>query len=327
MKKTEDLSERYLHYRDVLRERYHCKVYKIPIALPVTCPNRDGTAGSGGCTFCGSIGAGYERRDYLSITEQIDRSTASMVRKYKAEEFIPYFLNYTNTYAPPGEFAAWADEALRHEKTVGLDVSTRPDCIHEVYLDILKEASQKYGKDITIELGLQSVNPHTLLRLNRCHTAAECIDAALRIGRYGFELCVHLIIDLPFDDMVDVVEAAKFLSALPVTQVKLHSLFLVKGTELARAYEDGEFQLLSIDDYAERAAVFLSYLRPDIAVQRMAGRAYGPTILTANWGRSWWEVQARVEEKLEDRDIHQGDRCRYLDGASVRHFIKGYEGK
>ena len=132
--------------------------------------------------------------------------------KYKAKKFIAYFLNYTNTYAPPEDFRSWVEEAMAHPDVVGVDVSTRPDCVNERYLEILKESSEKYGKDVTVELGLQSSNAHTLLKLGRCHTAAEYVDAALRIGRYGFDQCTHVIADLPWDDRVDVIETAKLIS-------------------------------------------------------------------------------------------------------------------
>ena len=141
----------------------------------------------------------------LPITRQLDRSIAHVGPKYKAKKFIAYFLNYTNTYAPPEDFRSWVEEAMAHPDVVGVDVSTRPDCVNERYLEILKESSEKYGKDVTVELGLQSSNAHTLLKLGRCHTAAEYVDAALRIGRYGFDQCTHVIADLPWDDRVDVI--------------------------------------------------------------------------------------------------------------------------
>ena len=166
--------ERYNTYSDHLKKKYGEKVYKIPISLPVTCPNRDGSLSSEPCIFCGSIGADYETKAVgLPITRQLDRSIAHVGPKYKAKKFIAYFLNYTNTYAPPEDFRSWVEEAMAHPDVVGVDVSTRPDCVNERYLEILKESSEKYGKDVTVELGLQSSNAHTLLKLGRCHTAAE----------------------------------------------------------------------------------------------------------------------------------------------------------
>lgn len=315
--------ERYRNYSDYLKERYGEKVYKIPVSLPVTCPNRDGCLSSGGCIFCGPIGADYETKAVgMGITRQLDRSMAHVGPKYKARKFIAYFLNFTNTYAPLSDFKSWVEEAMSHPAVVAVDVSTRPDCIHEAYLDVLKEASRRYGKDVTVELGLQSSNVHTLSVLNRCHGLAEFIDASLRIGRYGFDLCTHVIADLPWDDRLDVAETAKIISALPVTEVKLHSLYIVKGTKLADMYEKGEVSLLPMEEYMERAVLFLSYLRKDIVVQRMVGRASGGNTITVNGGSPWWEVKDRIDRLLEERNITQGCRADYLDGRAVKRFLK-----
>ena len=314
--------EHYRNYSDYLKGKYGEKVYKIPISLPVTCPNRDGSLSSSPCIFCGSIGADYETKAVgMGITQQLNRSIAHVGPKYKAKKFIAYFLNYTNTYAKPEDFQVWMEEAMAHPDVVGVDVSTRPDCIHERYLDILKETAVKYGKDVTIELGLQSSNAHTLLKLGRCHTVAEYIDAALRIGRYGFGQCTHVIADLPWDDRIDVIEAAKLISVLPVTEVKLHSLYIVKGTALADMYQRGEVTLSSMEEYMERVILFLSYLRKDIVIQRIVGRASGGNTLSVNGGSPWWEVKKRIDALMEERNISQGCLCDYLDGKAIKRFL------
>lgn len=312
---------RYNTYSDALKARYGEKVYKIPVALPVTCPNRDGSLSGEACIFCGSIGAGYETRAGISITEQINKAITHIGPKYKAKKFIAYFLNFTNTYAPLDKFRAWVEEASRHPDIVGIDVSTRPDCIHEAYLDILKEMEDTYGVHVTVELGLQSANAHTLVKLNRCHTVAEFVDAAIRIGRYSFGLCTHIIADLPWDDRLDVVEAAKLVSVLPVTEVKLHSLFIVKGTELEREYRDGRVKLLPLDEYIHRVVLFLAYVRPDIVMQRVVGRASGPDTVEVNGGEPWWVVRDMIDAEMEKKDIVQGSFCRYMDGPAVRRFV------
>ncbi len=315
--------EHYRNYSDYLKETYGEKVYKIPIALPVTCPNRDGTLSRAPCIFCGSIGADYETKALgLGITRQLDRSIAHVGPKYKAKKFIAYFLNFTNTYAAPSDFQKWIEEAMSHPDVVAVDVSTRPDCVHDVYLDILKEASLRHGKDVTIELGLQSSNVHTLEKIGRCHTAAEYIDAALRIGRYGFGQCTHVIADLPWDDRLDVMETAKLISVLPVTEVKLHSLYIVKGTALADMYERGEVTLSSMEEYMERVILFLSYLRKDIVIQRIVGRASGGNTLTVNGGSPWWDVKKRIDALMEERQIFQGDKCDYIGGKAVQRFLR-----
>ncbi len=319
---------RYRVYSDWLKGKYGEKVYKVPVALSVTCPNRDGTLGTGGCIFCGTIGADYETRAVgLPITAQLSRSIAHIGPKYKAKKFIAYFQNFTNTYAEMDRFRSWMEEAAAYPGIVGLDVSTRPDCISDGYLQILQEVSAQYGVDITIELGLQTANVHTLQILRRGHGIAEFVDAALRIGRYGFDLCAHVIADLPWDDRLDVSETARLISVLPVTQVKLHSLFLVKGTKLAAMAEAGEVHLLPMAEYIERVLLFISTMREDIVLQRIVGRASGPHTIEVNGGDPWWEVKKRIDEALVFRDIWQGDHCDYIGGKAVRPFEEAAERK
>ena len=319
---------RYRGYSDALKEKYGEKVYKVPVALPVTCPNRDGTLGAGGCIFCGSIGADYETRAVgLPIAAQLSRSIAHIGPKYKARKFIAYFQNFTNTYADPASFRQWMEEAAQDPRVVGLDVSTRPDCISDLYLEILQDVSRRYGVDITVELGMQTANYHTLQILGRCHGSAEMVDAALRVGRYGFDLCAHIIADLPWDDRTDTVETARLVSVLPVTQVKFHSLFLVKGTRLMEMAGRGEVSLLPPEEYIERVLLLISYLREDILIQRMVGRASGPLVSAVNGGKPWWDVKKEIDAALVLRDIRQGDHCDYIGGRAVRRFNRSCEGE
>ena len=313
--------KRYRMISAFYKERYGEKAYKIPVALPLTCPNRDGSAGVGGCTFCGEIGAGYENRPAsMTVKQQIDETVVHIAKKYKAYKYIPYFQNFSNTYLPPEKFRHYVEEACL-EHVVGIAIATRPDCVHDAYLDILKEIQHKYGVDIYVELGLQSVNYHTLQKVNRGHTMAEFIDAVLRIKRYGFEVCTHMILNLPWDTMDDVIEGAKTLSALQVDQVKLHALYLVKNTKMARDYETGEFTLISAEEYAQRVVEFLRYLDPKIVLQRLVGRAPEENTIFTNWSMGWWRVQDLIDQIMEDEDISQGSAYNYLHGAAVQKFL------
>ncbi len=313
--------KRYRMISAFYKERYGEKAYKIPVALPLTCPNRDGSAGVGGCTFCGEIGAGYENRPAsMTVKQQIDETVVHIAKKYKAYKYIPYFQNFSNTYLPPEKFRQYVEEACL-EHVVGIAIATRPDCVHDAYLDILKDVQNKYGIDIYVELGLQSVNYHTLQKVNRGHTMAEFIDAVLRIKRYGFEVCTHMILNLPWDTMDDVIEGAKTLSALQVDQVKLHALYLVKNTKMARDYETGEFTLISAEEYARRVVEFLRYLDPKIVLQRLVGRAPEENTIFTNWSMGWWRVQDLIDQIMEDEDISQGSGYDYLHGAAVQKFL------
>lgn len=298
-----------------MRSRYGEKVYKLPVNIPASCPNRDGTLGTGGCSFCGEAGAGFENLpDSLTVEKQLKKNMEYIGRRYGAKKFIAYFQNFSNTYLPAEHFAEYIRAAAASDAVVEICISTRPDCISDRYLDILAGIAAESGKRISLELGLQSTNIHTLKKLNRGHGLAEFIDAVLRIHRYGFEICAHVILDLPWDDDEDAAETARILTALGVEQVKLHSLYIEKETELARQYDAGEFTIISPEQYAERAADFLEYISPDMIVQRLVSRAPEENTAFCNWGMSWWRVRDMITETLQSRGTAQGSRCDYLNG-------------
>ncbi len=311
---------RYYAYSDYLKKKYGERVYKIPVNLPITCPNRDGNCGVGGCIFCGEIGAAFENLpSEMPVKEQIKNNMEFIGKKYKANKFILYFQNYTNTYLPLDKFKSVISEAVA-PNVCAVYISTRPDCISNSYLEFLKEFSVATGYDICIELGLQSVNYKTLKKINRGHTLAEFIDAVLRIKKYGFDICTHLILNLPWDDTDDVEECAKFISALGITQVKLHSLYIPNDTPLAKMYENGEFSMGTYHDYVERVITFLEYLSPEIVIQRLIGRAKEEHTVFCNYSTSWWKIKDTIDAELESRDISQGDKCDYLNGKALKIF-------
>ena len=311
---------RYNSYSEHLKLRYGSKVYKIPVNLPLTCPNRDGNLSCGGCAFCSEDGAAFENiSSSTPIKDQIKENIRVIGEKYGADKFIIYFQNFTNTYMPLGEFKAMINEAC-YDGVCAVYVSTRPDCIREDYMEFLAEFSKKTGYDICIELGLQTVNYKTLARINRGHSLAEFIDAVLTVKKFGFDICAHIILNLPWDTIDDCVECAKFLSALKVDQVKLHSLYIPKGTPIADMFENGEFSMGTMYDYVERVVTFLEYLSPKIVIQRLIGRAKEDHTLFCNYGVSWWKIKDNIDSELELRDIHQGNKCTYLSGKALRRF-------
>jgi len=313
--------DRYYKYSAYLKDKYHEKVYKIPINLPVTCPNRDGTCGQGGCIFCGELAAGFESHDnQVTIKDQMTLNMAKISKRYKAKKFIAYFQNFTNTYMPLEVFESSVRQACL-EDVVEICISTRPDCIHDAYLDILARISEEYKLDVSIELGLQSMNHRTLKKINRGHSLAEFLDAHYRIKRYGFAIGVHLILNLPWDDHEDVVETAKVLSALQVDTIKIHGLYILRNTLLGAAYERGEVDMGSVEDFVDRVCDFIRYTHKDIGFQRLLGRAPKEETLFCNWDMSWWKIQDMIENELEKRDISQGDGCDYLNGKAVKRFV------
>lgn len=315
------MDERYNIYSTYLKNTYGEKVYKLPVSIPDTCPNRDGTLGVRGCVFCGSIGAGYENLPAsVTIAQQIEKNIAHIQPKYKANKFIAYFQNFTNTYLPPDTFRSYLEQACLKD-IVGIAIATRPDCLNEAYLDIMAEIKEKYGVDILVELGLQTVNYRTLEKINRGHTLAEYVDALCMLRDYPFRNCTHVILNLPWDDMADVIETAKIISALPTHEVKLHALYIIKNTVVAQWYDEGKITLDTAEDYVDRAVTFIEYIRPDIVFQRLIGRAPKEATEFANWGMGWWRIRDMIDVELVRRDTWQGKKCTYLHGKAVRKFL------
>lgn len=306
---------RYNAYSDYLKEKYGEKVYKIPINIDATCPNRDGRIGEGGCIFCGEMGAGFENlSNKLSVSKQLQDNIEYIGKKYGAKKFIAYFQNFTNTYISKEDLIEYSEAAASFDNVVELCYSTRPDCIPDSYLSIIDEIASKQGKYVTIELGLQTVNYHTLGKLNRGHSLAEFIDSALRINKHNFKICAHVILNLPWDDDNDAIETAKIISALNIDFVKIHSLYIEKNTKLGEMFQNAEFDIIKLDQYIDRAILFLEYLSNKVVVQRLVGRAPKEITLFCNWDTSWWKIKDAIEIKLEEKNTYQGAKCNYLGG-------------
>lgn len=313
---------RYFTYSEYLKRKYGERVYKLPINILGTCPNRDGAVGVGGCIFCGESGAAFENLPCdMPVKEQLSKNKDYIGKKYKSNKFIAYFQNYSNTYMPLEKFKDYIYE-VAGEDIVEIAISTRPDCISDEYLDFLSTVKDKYGVEISIELGLQTVNYRTLKTINRGHSLAEFIDAVLRIKKHRFDVCAHIILNLPWDDMDDVTECAKILSALQVNQVKLHCLYILKDTPLAKMYAEQEFEMGSFYGYVEKVITFLEYLHPNIALQRIIGRAREEDCIFSNYSTSWWKIKDNIDEQMELFDTYQGKKCDYLNGKALKKFEK-----
>jgi len=308
--------EIYRKYSDYLKDKYGEKVYKLPINLPITCPNRiDGA----GCSFCAEVGTGFEAMENTaSVTAQLESTKNLIIKKYKANKFIAYFQNYTNTFIPLEQFRNYVYEAAKVPDVVEISISTRPDCIRDTYLQVLKEITEKFSISITIELGLQSANYHTLDFIDRGHGLAEYLDAVLQIKQYGFTICTHVILNLPTDTIRDSIETAKILSALKIDIVKIHSLYIAKNTKLCSQYEDGTIKVCTKEEYLNRLIIFLEYLSPEIIVERLFSRVPEEDAVFSNWETSWWKLQDEFLEKMSLRDSYQGKKYHYLNGSAFQ---------
>lgn len=305
----------YNKYSDYLKNKYGEKVYKLPINLPITCPNR---IHSSGCSFCAGVGTGFEAlSSAISVTEQLHKTKELIQRKYHAKKYIAYFQNYTNTFMKLDDFRTYMKEAAEVSDIVELSISTRPDCINTRYLNVLMDIKKTYHVEINIELGLQTVNYHTLDLIDRGHGLAEFIDAVLQIRQYPFSICTHIILNLPNDDLRDTVETAKILSALKIDIVKIHSLYIAKNTKLSKQYESGTISICSKEEYLERVLSFLEYLSPHIVVERLFSRIPEKEAVFSNWNTSWWKLQDELLLKMKEKDVYQGKKYQYLNGSAL----------
>ncbi|BCN31200.1 TIGR01212 family radical SAM protein [Anaeromicropila herbilytica] len=305
----------YNKYSDYLKKQYGEKVYKLPINLPISCPNRkNGT----GCTFCAEVGTGFESKSSTkTVLEQLRENKDYIQNKYHANKFIAYFQNYTNTYMPIEQFKKYILEATECEDIVEISISTRPDCVSDEYLQFLATVKEKYQIHINIELGLQTVNYHTLDQIQRGHGLAEFIDAVLRIKTYNFTTCVHVILNLPNDTIRDAIETSKILSVLPVQIVKLHSLYIPKNTVMAKEYLSGSIKICSKEEYLRRLKEFIEYLRNDIVIERLFSRIPKEDACFSNWDTSWWKLKDEFESMMEEENGYQGKKYNYTNGSSL----------
>lgn len=309
--------ELYNRFSTYLKNRYGEKTQKIPINIPVTCPNRDGRVGRLGCIFCGEDGAGFEcLSNSIPVNEQMDSNINYIGNAYNSKKFIVYFQSFTNTYIEFSKFKKYIEAAIRPQ-VVAIYISTRPDVINDRYLEFLYEIKEEHKVDVVIELGLQSVNVRTLKFLERGHTLAHFLDAVLRIKRNKLDVCAHMILDIPNDDMDDVVEGARILSVLGVDQVKCHSMYILEGTKLAKYYRSGYVVPIERGEYIERVINFLENLSSNIVVQRLIGRAPKERTIFCNWDSSWWKIRDEIEDEMRHRGTYQGKKFDYVNGIKT----------
>lgn len=299
----------YREYSKFLVERFGEKVYKLPVKLDLTCPNRDGTCGVGGCIFCGEEGGSFENNEG-SVLEQLSKDKSLIKKRYKAEKYIAYFQNFTNTYLDFEKFKDNINQCMLDD-IVGISISTRPDCLEDKYLDFLSEVNE--SRMITLEVGLQTVNYHTLKKINRGHGLAEFIDVSIRAHKRGLRICAHVILNLPWDNKDDVIETARILNALEIEEVKLHALYVVDDTKLATMYKNNEIDIISLEEYKERVILFLQHLNKDVVVQRVIGRAPEENSLFCNWNTSWWKIRDEIVAEMEEKNLYQGQFNERID--------------
>lgn len=303
-----DAGCRYYRLSRYFRRVFGGPTWKVSVDAGFGCPNADGTLASGGCVFCNIRSFSPSRRlAACSLAEQIVRGTEQLRRRYGADRFVAYFQPATNTYAPVERLRAVYEEALRQPGIVGLAIGTRPDCVPDDVLDLLAELSQRTW--LSVEYGLQTIHDRSLDWMNRGHHYDVFLDAVRRSRLRGLHLGVHLILGLPQETRDDILATAREVARLRIESVKLHNLYAVQDTRLARAVAEGSVQLLTREEYVGYVVDFLEQLAPDCVIDRLSGDAPPQYLVAPRWCLDRSAVRAAVERELERRGTWQGRRC------------------
>lgn len=285
--------------QDLLR-RYGERVHKIAINAAFTCPNRDGSKGRGGCSFCNNVSFSPHGYKPISIAAQIQAGREVLRRRTGAYKYIAYFQSYTNTYADFHTLKRLYATALAEPDVVGLSVGTRPDCVANEVLDLLANY-QAQGKEVWLELGLQSAFDTTLEKVNRGHGFGEYKNTVQRAHQRQLKLCTHLIVGLPGETDWHVKESLNRVLELNTAGLKLHPLHVVTGTLLANQWRRGEYQPLSLVEYVKIVADVVQMVPPEIVFHRLTGTAMSNVLLAPQWCAKKWLVLNAIEKELQQR--------------------------
>ncbi len=278
-----------------LKSRFGEKIHKLTIDAAFTCPNRDGTTGIGGCTFCNNNSFSNKAGSILSVREQLENSKPGM----RAKRYLAYFQTYTNTYAEVETLRKLYEEALTTTDIVGLCVGTRPDCVPDATLDLLSEYQQQ-GYEVWLELGLQSSFDRTLDLINRGHHFDAYIDAVKRAQQRQIKVCTHLIIGLPGEVPEDSLITLDRVLDLGVEGLKLHPLHIVTGSQMARQWKHGEIQAIDMADYVDVASRMIQNTPWEVVFHRVSATARKPTLLAPSWCDNRWPVLNAIAQNLVD---------------------------
>jgi len=304
--KVVTMEERYYSYKKYLQNLYGEKVYKLPIQIPVECPNKNKSEGNSGCAFCSSLGTGFESlHAFTPIVEQLNFAKEKITSRYQARKFIGYFQNYTNTNIPVEQLIEYLNEVIEFG-VVGIDIATRPDCISREYVKVLKEYSISNKVDITFEIGLQIANDTILDQMNRGHTVNDFIQCVNLLNEFEFPVCVHIILNLPESTDYDVRTTVNLLNQLECSVVKLHSLYIPNDCALSAHFIMGEVHICTFEEYIQRAIYVITHLDPNIAISRLVSRIPSENALFSNWGMSWWKVYNEIMDQLVKENLYQG---------------------
>ena len=298
---------RYNEFGPWLKAQIGTKVQKISLNAGFTCPNRDGSVGVGGCTYCNNQTFNPEYcKTEKTVVQQLEEGKRFFARKYPEMKYLAYFQAYTNTYAGLEELRCKYENALSVDGVVGLVIGTRPDCMPEALLDYLSELNDRTF--VLVEYGIESTYDRTLQRINRGHDYASVVDAVTRTAQRGIFTGGHVILGLPGETHDDIIKEAEMLSELPLTTLKLHQLQLIRGTRMAEEYftSPEDFHLFTADEYIDLVIDFVEHLRPDIVLERFVSQSPSSLLAVPGWGLKNYEFVDKVRKRMDELNACQG---------------------
>ena len=299
--------KRYLDYSSFIKLQFGERVQKIALNIGFSCPNRDGSKGFGGCTYCNN---NTFNPDYCepqkSIQEQLELGIHFFSKKKNYNHYLAYFQAYTNTYSDIESLKKMYQEALKVPNIIGLVIGTRPDCISDEVIDYLSFLSKKYF--IALEFGVESTNEKTLLSVNRCHTFEETKTTFEKCKNKGFHLGAHIILGLPGETKKELLNHAGEISKLPIDTLKIHQLQIVKNSVMAIQYKRNpeNFNLFTVENYIEFIAEFITHLRPNIIIERFTSETPSDLLIAPKWGFKNFEMVAKIDSYLAKNNLWQG---------------------
>ena len=298
----------YNDFPTFLKRYFDCKVQKISLNAGFTCPNRDGTVGYGGCTYCNNQTFNPEYcRTEKSVTEQLEEGKLFFAHKYPEMKYLAYFQAYTNTYGGLEELKRKYEEALAVNGVVGLVIGTRPDCMPDSLLDYLDGLNRRTF--LLVEYGIESTLDRTLRRINRGHTWQTTVDAVNRTAARGILTGGHVILGLPGETEDDMLRQAADISSLPLSTLKLHQLQLIRGTRMAHEYEEApaDFHLYEdVDSYIGLVIGYIQRLRPDLVLERFVSQSPKSLLIAPDWGLKNYEFNHRLQKRMKEEGAYQG---------------------
>lgn len=295
----------YKEFGTWLQAELGCKAQKLSVDAGLTCPNRDGTLGRGGCTFCDNrtFNPAYCRQGG-SITDQLEAGKRFFARKYPTMKYLAYFQSYSNSYGTLSHLKELYEEALRVPDVVGLVIGTRPDCMPEALLEYLEELNRRTF--LLVEYGVESANEETLVRVNRGHTFAQARECIIRTAQRGIRVGVHMILGFPWETRSELIRQAQLIASLPITTLKLHQLQVIKGTQLAREYELHPWPLPTAEEYVDLVLEYISHLPSSLVLERFVSQSPPEYVIAPRWGLKNHEFSALVKKAIQKRSTQLG---------------------